>query len=242
MRPTTRSATFLVLARRAIAIRRRDAFSSWLYGVACRVATRAGPSGRRRLLDATSPGTALTRRRSPGGRVSPCLRCRSPLHERQPAVWAYASGHRIATANACAGPFREAGIGRPDARSGDRYVVRGRWSRRPPGRRRGRRAVPDPRALCLRSTAGRHAAGDPFGRRRNRPCLAPSPRSRGLHECEGHDQLPGRAATFTARTCDGTGAAGGSPASCRTHRGPHCGRSAGMDKGRQDLLVDAQSV
>ena len=45
-------ATFLVLARRASAIRRRDAVASWLYGVACRVATRArADTARRRMLE-----------------------------------------------------------------------------------------------------------------------------------------------------------------------------------------------
>ena len=44
-------ATFLVLARRAGAIRRRDAVGSWLYGVACRVAAHArADAARRRLL------------------------------------------------------------------------------------------------------------------------------------------------------------------------------------------------
>ena len=36
-------ATFLVLARRAGSIRRRESLSSWLYGVACRVAARCVP-------------------------------------------------------------------------------------------------------------------------------------------------------------------------------------------------------
>jgi RNA polymerase sigma factor (sigma-70 family) len=45
-------ATFLVLARRAGAIRRRDAVGSWLYGVACRVAARArAEAARRRVLE-----------------------------------------------------------------------------------------------------------------------------------------------------------------------------------------------
>ncbi len=45
-------ATFLVLARRAGSIRRRDAVGSWLYGVACRVSARArSDAGRRRMLE-----------------------------------------------------------------------------------------------------------------------------------------------------------------------------------------------
>ena len=45
-------ASFLVLARRAGAIRERDAVASWLYGVACRVAARArADASRRRSLE-----------------------------------------------------------------------------------------------------------------------------------------------------------------------------------------------
>jgi RNA polymerase sigma factor (sigma-70 family) len=45
-------ATFLVLARRAGAIRRRDSVGSWLYGVACRVSARArADAARRRVLE-----------------------------------------------------------------------------------------------------------------------------------------------------------------------------------------------
>ncbi len=45
-------ATFLVLARRAGSIRRRDAVGSWLYGVACRVSARASAdAARRRVLE-----------------------------------------------------------------------------------------------------------------------------------------------------------------------------------------------
>jgi RNA polymerase sigma-70 factor (ECF subfamily) len=38
-------ATFLILARRAVAVRRRDSIRAWLYGVAVRVAARARASG-----------------------------------------------------------------------------------------------------------------------------------------------------------------------------------------------------
>jgi RNA polymerase sigma factor (sigma-70 family) len=42
------SATFLILARRAVAVRRRESVRSWLYGVAVRVATRARADSHRR--------------------------------------------------------------------------------------------------------------------------------------------------------------------------------------------------
>jgi DNA-directed RNA polymerase specialized sigma24 family protein len=67
-------ATFLVLARRAGAIRRRDAVASWLYGVACRVATHARADARRRRLEGDLAGAPLTKRRWPSGRASPCPR------------------------------------------------------------------------------------------------------------------------------------------------------------------------
>ena len=41
-------ATFLVLARKARAIRRADSVASWLYGVACRIASRARADAARR--------------------------------------------------------------------------------------------------------------------------------------------------------------------------------------------------
>src|SRR5262249_32645865 len=41
-------ATFLILARRARAIRSRDSLASWLYGVACRVSARAKVEAARR--------------------------------------------------------------------------------------------------------------------------------------------------------------------------------------------------
>ena len=70
-------ATFLVLARRAGSIRRRDAVGSWLYGVACRVAARA-PCRRRTsgvlqrfLARAGTPRVRPGRNR----RASPCPSC-----------------------------------------------------------------------------------------------------------------------------------------------------------------------
>jgi RNA polymerase sigma factor (sigma-70 family) len=45
------SATFLILARRAVAVRRRESVRSWLYGVAVRVATRARADSLRRRTE-----------------------------------------------------------------------------------------------------------------------------------------------------------------------------------------------
>src|SRR5581483_9116524 len=54
-------ATFLVLARRAGAIRKRDAVGSWLYGVAVRVAARARVASiRRRIRDRRTIAAAGT--------------------------------------------------------------------------------------------------------------------------------------------------------------------------------------
>jgi RNA polymerase sigma factor (sigma-70 family) len=102
-------ATFLVLARRAASIRKRDAVASWLYGVAYRVALRArGVAARRRAREAG----AIDLDRVPGpepadsaaGGVIDDAVAGLPAHYRAPFLLHYLDGlstDEVATALAC---------------------------------------------------------------------------------------------------------------------------------------------
>ncbi len=91
-------ATFLVLARRAGSIRRRDAVGSWLYGVACRVAARArADAARRGVLQRFLLERARLESTGCNPRASPCPSCwkRSsgcPSAIRAPLVLCYLEG------------------------------------------------------------------------------------------------------------------------------------------------------
>ncbi len=61
-------ATFLVLARRAASVRRRESVGSWLYGVAVRLARRAGTAAARRQA---REGAAARAGRTPRGPADP---------------------------------------------------------------------------------------------------------------------------------------------------------------------------
>ncbi len=92
-------ATFLVLARRAAAIRDRDAVASWLYGVAGRVVARArAEASRRRLLESVVVEQArLEGLRQTDGPREPMPElyeeiARLPEHYRAPIVLCYLDG------------------------------------------------------------------------------------------------------------------------------------------------------
>jgi RNA polymerase sigma factor (sigma-70 family) len=127
-------ATFLVLARRASAIRRRDAVGSWLYGVACRVAAHArGDAARRRLLvrylaeqAAHEPPTV----RQPNELVPEVLEEveRLPERYRAPIVLCYLEGQSQEQAARLLGcPLRtvQTRLQRAKARLRDRLIQRG---------------------------------------------------------------------------------------------------------------------
>ena len=127
-------ATFLVLARRASAIRRRDAVASWLYGVACRVATRARTdAARRRLLesylaDRASYEASMAQR--PGEPLPEVLEEveRLPERYRAPIVLCYLEGQSHEQAAQMLGcPLRtlQTRLQRGKARLRDRLVSRG---------------------------------------------------------------------------------------------------------------------
>lgn len=90
-------ATFLVLARRAAAIRKRDSVGSWLHGVALRVASRAKVElARRRALERRSAEMAARSTQSPGpAELLPELHeevSRLPEHYREAVVLCYLEG------------------------------------------------------------------------------------------------------------------------------------------------------
>jgi RNA polymerase sigma factor (sigma-70 family) len=81
-------ATFLVLARKAASIRHREMLSSWLYGVACRTATKAQANARKRRAR-EQPMANLVEPQIPAGELCPDLRpildeevCRLPAKYR----------------------------------------------------------------------------------------------------------------------------------------------------------------
>ena len=109
-------ATFLVLARRAASIRRRDSLASWLYGVALRVSACArSASARRRIherkLGRTASGADQQREEEP-------RRLRAAL----------ARGARPAS-RAVSRAGRSLLPGRPDLRRGGPALAAARWER-----------------------------------------------------------------------------------------------------------------
>src|SRR4051812_14662859 len=93
-------ATFLVLARRAGAIRKADSAASWLYGVALRVAVRArADAARRRAIErrgAAMKATEAEAKAKAGGGAPPESWpelheeiARLPAHYREPIVLCY---------------------------------------------------------------------------------------------------------------------------------------------------------
>jgi RNA polymerase sigma factor (sigma-70 family) len=127
-------ATFLVLARRAGAIRHRDAPASWLYGVACRVAARArADAGRRRqleryLAERASHEAPIARQTSePTPEVLEELE-RLPECYRAPIVLCYLEGHsheEAALILGCPPRTLQTRLQRGKARLRDRLVRRG---------------------------------------------------------------------------------------------------------------------
>src|SRR5262249_368681 len=96
-------ATFLVLARKAGAIGRREALGGWLYGVACRVAARARalllrhrPTAHRPTADVPEPvGAGAAVDGASGGEVRLALQeevARLPAKYRGPVVLCYLEG------------------------------------------------------------------------------------------------------------------------------------------------------
>src|SRR5262249_48853590 len=91
-------ATFLVLARRAGSIRKRDALASWLYGVACRLARRfqAEEASRRsheqRTLPAAMPDPAWEAARRESARLVVDEAHLLPEKYRGPVVLCYLAG------------------------------------------------------------------------------------------------------------------------------------------------------
>jgi RNA polymerase sigma factor (sigma-70 family) len=127
-------ATFLVLARRAGSIRRRDALASWLYGVACRVAARArADAGRRRMLGrylAERARLESTGAEHPNEPMPELLEevARLPERYRGPIVLCYMEGQSHEQAAGVLGcPVRtiETRLQRGKARLRDRLVRRG---------------------------------------------------------------------------------------------------------------------
>ena len=99
-------ATFLVLVRRADAVRRRESAGSWLHGVALRVAAHARAGlARRRRHERCAGELAAKADRSGAGRVSPELAAvlheelgRLPERYRAALVLCYLEGHTCESA------------------------------------------------------------------------------------------------------------------------------------------------
>src|SRR4051812_28572869 len=91
-------ATFLVLARKAGAIRKADSAASWLYGVALRVAVRAKADASRRRAHERRGGALKAAEAARGGDPPgswPELHeeiARLPAHYREPVVLCYLEG------------------------------------------------------------------------------------------------------------------------------------------------------
>jgi RNA polymerase sigma factor (sigma-70 family) len=91
-------ATFVVLARKADSIRQPEALSGWLYGVACRLATRlrrATAKRQAREVPLVTPPVAVSAQEHPSDDIAPVLHeeiSQLPEHYRLPVVLCYLHG------------------------------------------------------------------------------------------------------------------------------------------------------
>ena len=218
-------ATFLVLVRRADAVRRQESVGSWLHGVALRVAAhaRAGMA-RRRRHERCAGELAVTADRSGAEGVSPELAAilqeelgRLPERYRAAFVLCYLEGH---TCEAAA-----ARLGWPVGTVKSR-LARGRERLR--GRLIRRGLVPDEAServkevpigglvACSVGTESAQAAGRcSESTRKGTPWTSPQPRHR-----RRPSSSPRRWRTPRSRRCSGSPPAGRSPAPSRRRRSP----------------------
>ena len=167
---------------------------------------------------------------------------RSPMHKRQPVIWAYASGHQIASANASLalsgkqesvdltlGPATDTSflVVGPDGRPAAGAVVE-------PYRIVAPYAIVPPPAAMLPAI---RSVTDETGRARlpaigrdgfTNVRVTTSSLGEQQLSLRGHASEPAQRQVRLRH--------------CRAHRRPHCRQPAGMDEGCQDLLVDTQSV